>query len=199
MTIGEMDYGSLPMAPHAPVAQLVFVAFLFLITVVLMNLLNGLAVADTGEIRDQAQIYSYVGLVELISYIESMLFGDPFQFLANYPPFRWLRWVPNCAPCGWLERLRPLRALRALLGDHTLIFYSALPSKTLTVFPNQRNWQLDPRTCHRSFHLDRQIIDDAKTLLIEKRRAADGVEERLQRLEEKLNKLLDRLCPQAAE
>jgi len=34
-----------------PVRYLVFIAFIFLIVVVLMNLLNGLAVSDTGLIR----------------------------------------------------------------------------------------------------------------------------------------------------
>jgi hypothetical protein len=34
-----------------PVSYLVFIAFIFLIVVVLMNLLNGLAVSDTGLIR----------------------------------------------------------------------------------------------------------------------------------------------------
>jgi hypothetical protein len=33
------------------VSYLVFIAFIFLIVVVLMNLLNGLAVSDTGLIR----------------------------------------------------------------------------------------------------------------------------------------------------
>jgi hypothetical protein len=34
----------------APLSYLFFLAFLFLIVVVLMNLLNGLAVSDTGEL-----------------------------------------------------------------------------------------------------------------------------------------------------
>ena len=34
-----------------PISYIVFVAFIFLIVVVLMNLLNGLAVSDTGLIR----------------------------------------------------------------------------------------------------------------------------------------------------
>ena len=34
-----------------PVSYIVFIAFIFLIVVVLMNLLNGLAVSDTGLIR----------------------------------------------------------------------------------------------------------------------------------------------------
>ncbi|KAF0311427.1 Transient receptor potential cation channel protein painless [Amphibalanus amphitrite] len=195
MTIGEMDYGSLPIAQHTPVAQLVFVAFLFLITVVLMNLLNGLAVADTGEIQDQAQIYGYVGRVELISYIESMLLGDPFNFLSNYPPFKWLRWVPDCAPCSWLGSVSPLTQLRAWLGGRTLLFFNTLPNKNLTVLPNQRNWQLDPNTCNARFSLDKQIIEDAKTLLISKRQPQDDVSERLEQLEKKLDRLLSRLLP----
>jgi hypothetical protein len=36
-----------------------FPAFIFLIVVVMMNLLNGLAVSDTGVIRQEAEIHSY--------------------------------------------------------------------------------------------------------------------------------------------
>jgi transient receptor potential cation channel subfamily A protein 1 len=38
---------------------LFFLSFVFLIVVVLMNLLNGLAVSDTGLIQAKAEIVSY--------------------------------------------------------------------------------------------------------------------------------------------
>ena len=40
-----------------------FLSFVFLIVVVLMNLLNGLAVSDTGLIQAKAEIYSYINQV----------------------------------------------------------------------------------------------------------------------------------------
>ena len=43
--------------------------------VVMMNLLNGLAVSDTGVIKEEAEIYAYKGQVEIISYLEAMMLG----------------------------------------------------------------------------------------------------------------------------
>ena len=54
------------------------------------------AVSDTGVIRSEAEINYYVSQVEVISYIESMLLGDPFNFLSNWPTFVWLRRFPSC-------------------------------------------------------------------------------------------------------
>ena len=50
MFVGELEFGDLPI--ETSVGYLFFLAFIFLIVVVLMNLLNGLAVSDTGLIRE---------------------------------------------------------------------------------------------------------------------------------------------------
>ena len=63
---------------------------------VLMNLLNGLAITDISLIQKEAEILSYVSRVETIAFIESMIFGDPFSFLSNWPPFAWARRLPVC-------------------------------------------------------------------------------------------------------
>ena len=57
MFTGELEFGNLPL--NSPFSYVFFLLFLFLIVVVLMNLLNGLAVSDTGIIRDKAEIFSY--------------------------------------------------------------------------------------------------------------------------------------------
>ena len=38
--------------------------------------------------------------MEIISYIESTILGDPFNFLANWPSFVWLRKIPTCSLLG---------------------------------------------------------------------------------------------------
>ena len=48
---------------RAVLGYLFLLAFVFLIVVVLMNLLNGLAVSDTGLIQAKAEIYSYINQV----------------------------------------------------------------------------------------------------------------------------------------
>ena len=55
-------------------------------------------------IRSEAEINYYVSQVEVISYIESMLLGDPFNFLSNWPTFVWLRRFPSCRYVLGLEK-----------------------------------------------------------------------------------------------
>ena len=54
MFVGELEFSDLPVDLDSalyPVTYGFFLAFVFLIVVVLMNLLNGLAVSDTGVIQ----------------------------------------------------------------------------------------------------------------------------------------------------
>ena len=90
MFVGELEFSDLPMNTNTYLGMLAytfFLAFIFLIVVVLMNLLNGLAVSDTNDIKEKAEIYSYISRVETISYMESVLLGDPFDFLSNVPAY----------------------------------------------------------------------------------------------------------------
>ena len=90
MFTGELEFSDLPINQSTSLGMLAyafFLVFIFLIVVVLMNLLNGLAVSDTNDIKDKAEIYSYISRVETISYLESVLLGDPFDFLSNVPQY----------------------------------------------------------------------------------------------------------------
>ena len=57
MFVGELEFSDIPFSEH-PLGPILFVAFIFLIVVVLMNLLNGLAVSDIGLIREEAEVLS---------------------------------------------------------------------------------------------------------------------------------------------
>merc|ERR1719410_380250 len=90
MFVGELEFSDLPINSNTYLGMLgyaFFLSFVFLIVVVLMNLLNGLAVNDTSDIKQKAEIYSYISRVETISYMESVLLGDPFNFLSNVPSY----------------------------------------------------------------------------------------------------------------
>merc|ERR1712004_428006 len=76
MFVGELEFSDIPIDRSGPLMHLsytFFLAFVFLIVVVLMNLLNGLAVSDTGVIRAEAEVYAYKTQVEIISYLESTI------------------------------------------------------------------------------------------------------------------------------
>ena len=102
MFVGELEFSDIPIDPDSKLSWLAFsflVTFVFLIVVILMNLLNGLAVSDTGMIMEQAEIVSYISRVETISHLESILLGDPFDFLTNWPPATFLARMPAMALC----------------------------------------------------------------------------------------------------
>ena len=103
-----------------------------------MNLLNGLAVSDTGLIRDKAEIFSYRSQVETISTLESMLLGDPFDFLSNVPAV--LSSLPSCSLVRQLYRSHSLsRILTKIGGSEILLFYKVFPDKSVTIYPNKRS------------------------------------------------------------
>ena len=84
MFVGELEFSDLPINSDSYLGMLAYVFFLtfiFLIVVVLMNLLNGLAVNDTSDIKQKAEIYSYISRVETISYMESVLLGKAVNFV----------------------------------------------------------------------------------------------------------------------
>ena len=109
MFVGELEFSDIPIdleSSLAPLNYIFFLSFVFLIVVVLMNLLNGLAVSDTAAIQKQAEIFSHLSRVESISYLESILLGDPFDFLSNVP--RLFSWLP---PCSLLSQVNYLSFL----------------------------------------------------------------------------------------
>ena len=40
---------------------------------------------DSGRIQEKSEIVAYLSRVDTISYAESLLLGDPFDFLASWP------------------------------------------------------------------------------------------------------------------
>ena len=62
MFVGELEFSDIPIDPESTISWFSFsflVIFVFFIVVILMNLLNGLAVSDTGIIMEKAEIVSY--------------------------------------------------------------------------------------------------------------------------------------------
>ena len=66
MFIGEMDYLDL-LFKHW-LGYVFFVLFVFLMIIVLMNILNGLAVADIHKIQEEVDTYHLVSIVETLAY-----------------------------------------------------------------------------------------------------------------------------------
>ncbi|XP_052738223.1 transient receptor potential cation channel protein painless-like isoform X2 [Bicyclus anynana] len=60
MMTGEFDAGSIKFSTFPVTSHIIFILFVFMIPVVLFNLLNGLAVSDTQEIRANAELLGHI-------------------------------------------------------------------------------------------------------------------------------------------
>jgi len=165
MLAGELEFSDIPIdlkSGLAPLGYVFFLSFVFLIVVVLANLLNGLAVSDTGVIREKAEIFSYRSQVETISTFESMLLGDPFDFLSNVPSK--LASIPSGSLLRQLYRNRVLRKLFTKIGaTEILLFYKFLPTKSVTITPNREGQTCQ---CLRVDEIGRDIITSAKNIIV---------------------------------
>ena len=66
MFAGEMDYTDIPI--QHPLGYILFLLFVFLMVIVLMNLLNGLAVSDIHKIQKEVDTYYHINIVETLAY-----------------------------------------------------------------------------------------------------------------------------------
>ena len=171
----------------SPLAYLFFLGFVFLIVVVLMNLLNGLAVSDTGIIQEKAEIVTYISRVETISYTESVLLGDPFDFLSRWPAFKWVKDVPSLSCCALLYKSKTIQNMFHKVTGATgvLLFYSFLKEAKITIKPNEKPVQCKLLLVNE---MDDSIITSAKKIIAEKSKEnkIDFLEAKLEKMEKLL-------------
>ncbi|PSN47393.1 hypothetical protein C0J52_11159 [Blattella germanica] len=74
MMIGEFDASGMDF-DHG--SKIIFIFFVFMITIVLVNLLNGLAISDTQEIFLHAKTVTHSSRVKLLYTFENAIFGEP--------------------------------------------------------------------------------------------------------------------------
>ncbi|XP_064117704.1 transient receptor potential channel pyrexia-like [Macrobrachium nipponense] len=121
MTTGELEYGDLPISSSLPVAtHFMLVVFVFLIMLVLVNLLNGLAVSDIQAIQRRSQVISRMSLVERMTQLEKA-----FAVENNRNPFK---------------------SIFSRLFSNTLIMKSCLPKAYLLVYVNHSDVQCKYKT-----------------------------------------------------
>lgn len=163
MLTGEFDTSGLPFLLHPIISHVLFLLFIFLIAIVLVNLLNGLAVSDTQAIRADAEIVTHVSRVKLINYFENMAIGDPFS------------WVHKAQ--GHINDLGcdvPALFTRQFYLKIRL-FTDALQNSEIRVLPNQRNLvdfglptkksQIGCIAKCQGYNLDKEIVNEAKSII----------------------------------
>ncbi|XP_037824135.1 transient receptor potential cation channel protein painless-like [Lucilia sericata] len=95
MFIGEIDAGNLKL--DSTFNCLLFLSFLFFVTIILFNLLNGLAVSDTQAIRNQAKINGIICRINLLSDLENCFIKPSKYFLPSLEkkPYRYIYKILN--------------------------------------------------------------------------------------------------------
>ena len=124
------------------------------------------SVNHKGTIREKAEIFSYRSQVETISTFESMLLGDPFDFLSKVPAL--LSHLPSCSLLGQLYRSATLKRFFTAFGaTEILLFYRFIPDKSVTIWPNRDSEQF---CCLRVDEVGRSIMTVAKEIVVKQQR-----------------------------
>lgn len=128
MVAGEYDSPGLPFQKNPIVGRLLFLLFVFLITLVLINLLSGLAVSDTQEIITNADIVAHVSRVNFIHSAETLVTRPSENNNSNKNQKRTNRLSCNIFT-SWTEPY--LRGLK--------LFPKALENPYIKILPNRGN------------------------------------------------------------
>ena len=178
MFVGEIDYNNIPIGisygmRHGNIstifAYLFLLAFIFLISVVLVNLLNGLAVSDTGEIMRESVILHEASRIDTISYFETITLSN----------LAWIDALGKLSP--WLDTL--LQKYIACVHRGIFIFHTHIsPSSSKLTLPLQSyhedmeheksNSDCSISPCIRKTKLEckrygcHDILDEARGILI---------------------------------
>ena len=110
--------------------------------------------------------------VELISYIESILLGDPFQFLTNSPESRLAQKLPSCNVFTSCYQLSCVQRLFSFFGGRRfLLFADRLRNKKAEFHPNSSKKEKSEygmrmgRQCWKNdLILSEQILEDSKVI-----------------------------------
>lgn len=123
-------------------SYIVFLMFVFVISLILMNLLTGVAVADTETIQNEAEIVGNISTIRFIRFIEMIL-------------------QPSFIPRFTLHRI--------VNPDNCFLMPNALKNHKLTIFPNQRGKvKCDSSSSLSNLRMSKWIVRKAMNIIIER-------------------------------
>lgn len=117
MMTGEFDAGSIELS--SPSSYSIFLLFVIFISIVLFNLLNGLAVSDTQQIKHEAELVGLIGRAELLARFERILARNSGNSCSRF--------------------ILQNRFIDRVLKRRISLFPDYLPGSQIKVLPNDRN------------------------------------------------------------
>ena len=185
MFVGELQFEDIPIyekfhsssAGSLPLAYVFFLTFVFLIVMVLMNLLNGLAVSDVAKIEEEAEVLVYCSRLEVILGFESIFlqYKEDIQMSILQKQHErtcfgnWIRGnfvVPNLSLCALLQVFSKCKNLLNRYAKGVLIFNHYLNNGKYTLHPNKEANILE---FLYMVTMDKKIITEAKRLISERK------------------------------
>lgn len=203
MLTGEFDAGSIKFSTFPVTSHIIFIVFVFMIPIVLFNLLNGLAVSDTQEIRADAELVGHISRIKLISYFESVLIGNTREYSTPSRCWLWPSFFES------LHIIKPKMLCIKPFAKRISLFPFFLPKYRIIVKPNQENKIEIPHAeplgkfgddyediegggcCFercQNYRLDRKIVKNAKIIINKKSHVSefDEIKNQLTQYETKL-------------
>lgn len=205
MLTGEFDAGSINFNTYPVTSKFIFTLFIFMIVIILLNLLNGLAVSDTQTIKNDAELVGHVLRAQHIYYVECMLLG-------NILPSSLVKLMKSLCCCFPFEEnssytiLKPL--VRKILlfdpllqGDNSQL--CVLPNNNGLIYfefdENRKKGDYSGVTCCKGcsgIFLDKDTVKRTNEVVRRKMERVDVKNDRLEKLyieQEKLREKLDEI------
>ncbi|XP_011499906.1 PREDICTED: transient receptor potential cation channel protein painless [Ceratosolen solmsi marchali] len=162
MITGEFDASNLPFVIYPILSRFIFIGFIFLIVIILLNLLNGLAVNDTAEILAESELVCLISRAQLVAYVERVVVGSSF-----------LPRTQSCCCINYLLLRRVVKSPLHFLARKILLFPSYLPYARLSIKPLKSfemtlHGQEKRRNRCSALKMDPLIAQRAKDILTER-------------------------------
>ena len=135
-----------------------FISFIFFIFIVLSNLLNGLAVSDISQLKDEAEVRTNVHRLKRIRGIEAVFQHKEFSNLLIK-----VLLFPSLMGSYLYE---------TVFGDSLFLFSKRLPNRQAVFYPNKSNKEQSGKG-KLDISLPASMLDEAKKVVLNKTQTTD--------------------------
>nr|AOR81472.1 TRPA5-1 [Nilaparvata lugens] len=140
----EYDYGDLFSAREGQdyLARTIFLVFLILVSIVMMNLMVGIAVSDIALLEDQGRVSRIIKHIDFLDLLEELVYNDVFLKIMPKRAGRSLKSM-RAAPSYFTFKIRPLRNSRSILPPS---LHQSMINKVDELYKNNYNYNSCPET-----------------------------------------------------